>query len=119
MGFSCLQPTATDRDRRGHVNGPVRFRLRAGGVEHQHVDWAKTIGHRSDEPNDLQLVGDVRRESRSNPAGALDFIDDREHPRVIAQAVNGDREAIAGEPLSDRAAETSRAAGHKSNPLLH
>jgi hypothetical protein len=67
----------------------------------------------------LQLVGDVSGESRSNPAGALDFIDDREHPRVIAQAVNGDREAIAGEPLSDRAAETPRAAGHKSNPLLH
>ena len=99
--------------------GQRRLRLRAGGVEHQHVDRAETIGHRGDELGDLPLVGDVGREGRSNPAGALDCVDDREHPRVIAQAVDGDREAIAGEPPSDRAAETPRAAGHKSNPLLH
>jgi hypothetical protein len=94
-----------------------RFRLRAGRVEHQHVDGAEAVGHSSDEIRDLPLVGDVGREGVGDPARIPDDRDDLERPRVTADIVDGHGQAVAGEAPRDGAAQPAGAARYEGDAL--
>jgi hypothetical protein len=104
----------------GKVAGPCHlghrgFGLRAGGVEHQHIDRAEPAGDRGDQPGDLSLIGDIGAEGLSDAAAAADAAGDLPGRPAAMPAVDRDGQAVAGQPLGDHRAQAARAARHQGD----
>ena len=98
--------------------GQRRFRLRAGRVEHQHVNGTQAGRDRGDERGDLLLVGDISGERIGGPAFAADSAGHLGGLPVPAQAIDGHGQAIPGEAPRDDPAQSSRAARHQGDATL-
>ena len=83
------------------------FRLRAGGVDHQHVDGAEAVGDRGYQLGDLLFVGDVGAEGVADTAVVTDGAGNLECVCVVAEAVNRHGEAVAGQPSCDSGAKAA------------
>jgi hypothetical protein len=94
-----------------------RFRLRAGRVQHEHVDGAEAAGHRRNEIGNASLVGDIGHENVCYSAVVSDGGDDLERLRLTLEAVDGHGQAIAGETPGDGTAEPARATCHERDAL--
>ena len=89
--------------------------LRAGRVEHQHLDRAQAVGDRGGELGRLALVRDVPGERLGHPAVAADGVDDLEGQIRIAAVVDGHGQAIAGQTARDGPAGTAGAPGDEGD----
>ena len=94
------------------------FRLRAGRVQHQHLDRAEPLGDRRHECDHLPLVGDVSREGLRDPSPLANGTDDCERLLPAVPVVDGYGQPIPGEAAGDRAAKPALTPGHKGNARL-
>jgi hypothetical protein len=84
----------------GHL-GQRRFRLRAGGIEDQHIHRAKTAGDRGDQPGHLFLIGDIGEKARDHAALLPDAAADGGDLLVAGPAIDRDGTAVARQAPRD------------------
>jgi hypothetical protein len=93
----------------GHL-GDGRFRLRAGGVDDQHLDRTKAVGHRSHQLTNLRLISDIGREGLSEAAVVPDGAGHLKRSRLAADAIDSHRQTIARQAPGDGNTQAARAA---------
>jgi hypothetical protein len=113
-----LRRLAEDQEGPAEVGGDHRVEaldVRSGNREQRHdacrvddhIDAAKAVDGVFEEPFDVCCLGNIRLNRDGACAGCLEFGDDLRGLRRIAGVADGDGESVAGEPLRDRAADTT------------
>ena len=82
-------------------------RLRAGGVDHEDVDRAQAVGHRSGECFHRGAVGDVGAEGRSHATVGTDRAHHGRELVIVVEAVDGDDQPVPGQPPGDDRAQAA------------
>jgi hypothetical protein len=94
------------------------FGLRAGCVQHQHIDRPQTGGNRGNQPAHLLLIGDIGAEGLGQAGLGTDAAGDVTGPLIAGQGVDRDGQPVAGQTSRDGSAEAARTARHQSDPIL-